>query len=93
MATERQRGRILQRTRERIIGRDCGLCQHCLQKGRLTALTLSTAEVDHIVRLEDGGSNDDENLQTLCHDCHADKSVAESGGTRRRAIGADGWPI
>jgi hypothetical protein len=27
-------------------------------------------EIDHIVRLEDGGSDDDENLRPVCRECH-----------------------
>lgn len=38
---------------------------------------------DHIVALVDGGSTDLENLQTLCLDCHNEKSNADR--RRRRA--------
>lgn len=34
-------------------------------------------EVDHRRRLADGGSDHPSNLQSLCHDCHADKSASE----------------
>ncbi|WP_368665577.1 HNH endonuclease [Arthrobacter sp. GMC3] len=30
-------------------------------------------EVDHIMRYVDGGSNDADNLQTLCEPCHRSK--------------------
>lgn len=30
-------------------------------------------EVDHIVRVKDGGSHEEDNLQLLCHDCHVKK--------------------
>jgi len=34
-------------------------------------------EVDHIKRLEDGGSNNPTNLQTLCKKCHKQKTLTE----------------
>jgi len=37
--------------------------------------------VDHIVPLADGGTNDRENLQPLCHSCHTRKTL---GDVRRR---------
>ncbi len=36
-----------------------------------------TYEVDHIVRLEFGGSNNTENLQALCPGCHREKTAME----------------
>lgn len=41
-------------------------------------------ELDHIVPLIDGGSHDDENLQTLCTPCHAKKTAAEARGRSAR---------
>jgi 5-methylcytosine-specific restriction protein A len=35
-------------------------------------------EVDHIVRLADGGSNEIENLQILCKECHKNKTDSEN---------------
>jgi 5-methylcytosine-specific restriction endonuclease McrA len=31
--------------------------------------------VDHIVPIDDNGTNDDDNLQTLCHNCNAGKKA------------------
>lgn len=46
-------------------------CKHCDQ-------TLSAwFEVDHVVRLDDGGSNHVENLVALCRECHGAKTAAE----------------
>lgn len=39
-----------------------------------------TYEVDHIVRLEYGGSNDISNLQALCPNCHRYKTMTEKEG-------------
>ena len=71
-----------------ILRRDCGLCQDCLAKGRITIAT----EVDHIKALTNGGTNEYSNLVSLCHDCHANKTARDTGKSRRPAIGADGWP-
>jgi len=59
------------------------LCRMCLAKGRTTA----SEEVDHIIPLEDDGTDDRENLQGLCADCHKVKHGAMP------RIGADGWPL
>lgn len=62
------------KTRARILKRDFYLCQPCLAKGRPTQAT----EVDHIKARSKGGTDNDENLQSICHDCHVDKTMAES---------------
>ena len=36
--------------------------------------------VDHIIPREDGGTDDDDNLQGICLACHARKTAAEDGG-------------
>ena len=87
----RTRGRALQALRHRILTRDCGLCQACIARGMVTV----AVEMDHIVGIAKGGTDDDSNLQMLCLDCHADKSAADEGKQRRARvrIGADGWPV
>jgi 5-methylcytosine-specific restriction endonuclease McrA len=62
--------------RERILVRDAFVCRAC---GRV--VSGHEANVDHIVPLEDGGSDRDDNLQTLCRSCHGTKTHAEQ---RRR---------
>lgn len=48
------------------------LCRMCLLDGVVTAATM----VDHIVPIADGGEKlDDDNLQSLCRDCHARKTA------------------
>jgi len=49
------------------------LCRACSQHGRVTAAT----EVDHIVPRANGGGSEGTNLQSLCHDCHVGKTLAE----------------
>lgn len=39
--------------------------------------------VDHIQAREDGGSDEPENLQSLCVSCHSRKTVYENGGFGR----------
>jgi len=85
---ERPRGRILQRLRTRIM-QGQPLCKMCEDKGLVTP----GAEMDHIVPLFMGGSNDDDNLQMLCVECHRKKSADDLGVRFRPTIGSDGWPI
>jgi len=50
-------------------GKTCGDC-----KAELT----SYFEIDHIIGLQFGGTDDESNLMALCCECHAKKSVAEN---------------
>ena len=86
--TPRSRGRRWTRLREQVLRAE-PRCLACLKAGRLTVAT----EVDHILPLHRGGGDASDNLQPLCHDCHADKSAAERGARRRAATGPDGWPL
>jgi 5-methylcytosine-specific restriction endonuclease McrA len=52
----------------RVKRRDGYACRQC---GSLLRL-----EVDHIVPRRLGGTDDDENLRTLCHDCHVNREFA-----------------
>lgn len=73
-ATERIRGRALQRIRERILLRDEYTCQVC---GRVSR----DLEVDHIVPLHLGGPEIDSNRQAICPvPCHQEKSEREGKG-------------
>ncbi len=72
--------------RKRYLARS-PLCQHCLAKGRTTVAT----DIDHILPMNDGGSQYDEaNLQPLCHSCHSRKT-AQDVRARRNAL-AKGIP-
>jgi 5-methylcytosine-specific restriction enzyme A len=48
------------------------LCAACLLEGRTVAAT----DVDHIVAKRAGGTDDESNLQSLCHACHSAKTMA-----------------
>ncbi|GHB30560.1 HNH endonuclease [Salinicola rhizosphaerae] len=71
-------GRPWRRIRDRVLQRDKGLCQACLRAGRVTPAT----EVDHIVNLESGGTDDDSNLEAICSPCHKAKTAREAQGGR-----------
>jgi len=56
------------------------LCRACEKQGRVTLAT----DVDHIIPLSRGGTNDPGNLQPLCHSCHSTKTAREDGAFGRR---------
>ena len=62
------------------------LCVSCEAKGKTTAAT----EVDHIQPLHKGGTDEPDNLQGLCRDCHADKTRRDLGQTDRARFDASG---
>lgn len=78
-ATARISGGGWMTTRSRIQKRDLYTCAAC---GRVR----NDHEVDHRVPLEQGGSNDYDNLQLLCRgpgECHAKKTAAEAAARAR----------
>lgn len=72
--TERGYGASWRKLRARILRRDNYLCQPCKRQGKLTGAN----EVDHIINKERGGTDKDDNLQSICGDCHKAKSLKES---------------
>lgn len=78
-ATKRITGRRLQAMRVSLFARN-PLCVECDRLGRVTLAT----QRDHIKPLAEGGTDDDSNVQGLCHDCHEGKSLAEALRGRRR---------
>ena len=64
-------GRPWRRKREAILVRDKYTCQAC-------GLVTSELEVDHIVNVARGGSDDEANLQALCVPCHQAKTATEA---------------
>ncbi len=84
---ERGYGSEWDKRRERILVRDKGLCQECLRQGIVTAVGHRpyTAYCDHIIPKAEGGTDDDDNLQTLCRTCHKAKTDDEKArGVARR---------
>ena len=86
--TERLRGWKLQQQRKRLHA-ERPLCVACDERGVVTMGT----ELDHIVPVFRGGSNEDSNLQWLCTECHREKTAADCGTTYRAPVGVDGWPV
>jgi len=71
------------------------MCQQCLRGGRPTPLGVRPYDhaVDHILGKAKGGTDDHDNLESLCAPCHDAKSATESGSGRAKIIiSADGWP-
>lgn len=93
--TERGYGWQWQKLREQILSRDQHLCLTCKAKGRVTPAT----QVDHIKPKSRGGTDDPDNLASICSDCHEEKSqreAAEAQGRtykRKRRVGLDGYPV
>ena len=52
------------------------VCEHCDCQ--------ASEDIDHIVPLERGGTNEPNNLQALCHSCHSRKTAKYDGGFGRR---------
>lgn len=84
----RTRGTTLVNMRRRLFS-EKPLCAHCEQAGRFTP----AVELDHIVPIAHGGTDDWSNLQGLCVECHRVKSAKESGKKPRPTTGVDGWPV
>ena len=63
--THERYGRAWQRIRTRYIAAH-PLCEKCAETGRYVKAAL----VHHVKPIADGGTNDEENLMSLCVSCH-----------------------
>ena len=72
-------GRLSSSKRQEILERDGGRCVdvNCGETDDL--------EVDHIVPTYMGGSDDSENLQTLCSGCHDEKTSEDAANPENNA--------
>jgi 5-methylcytosine-specific restriction protein A len=88
---KRIRGRKGQQIRRRRLLRTNGLCEHCLNDGRITPATV----VNHKVPLARGGEDVDENTENLCAR-HDDLVTAQQFGMdapiEARGIDVSGRP-
>ncbi|WP_336929401.1 HNH endonuclease signature motif containing protein [Acinetobacter tandoii] len=64
-------GRPWRRLKDKIHLRDGWTCQSC---SRVT----TELELDHIINVAQGGTDDESNLQSLCPECHKKKTSKES---------------
>jgi hypothetical protein len=65
--------RCVSETKKKFVAAQQGWkCQHC------TRQLPAWFEVDHVVRLEHGGTNHIDNLVALCRDCHGKKTAIEN---------------
>lgn len=72
-ATKRIAGNSLYAIMKRFARDNPQICKHCQESG----LTRAGDELDHIVPLHLGGSNDYNNLQWLCRTHHLEKTKKE----------------
>ncbi len=75
---KRKRGRAGQRDRAQVLAEE-PYCRRCLEQGK----HVRADEVDHIVPLAAGGSDERANKQALCRPCHEVKSKAERAAAPR----------
>lgn len=68
-----KRGSMSPRRIAEIFARDDGRCQECKRKLRPG----DDYEVDHIIALSKGGTDENSNLQILCSGCHAIKTPGD----------------
>lgn len=64
--------------RARILVRDANRCRDCGM-----VVSGKQAHVDHIIPLEDGGTDADANLAVRCASCHSRKTIGEQ---RRKGL-------
>lgn len=72
-ATEMERGRAWMAKRHRVALAHGYRCAGCAR-----VWVASRDQIDHRIPREQGGSNDESNLQPLCHDCHGLKTAEEA---------------
>ena len=53
----------------------------------------ASTQVDHIIPLSKGGTDERSNLQGTCDECHEKKTADDLGYQPAKKIGLDGYPI
>lgn len=61
------------------------VCRVCMRK--------PSSQVDHIIPLFKGGTDERSNLQGICDQCHDEKTARDLNVTPARKIGLDGYPM
>ena len=85
---KRTRGWKWSKIRQHIL-RNRPLCEMCLDVG----ITRAADQIDHIVPIFKGGTDDEDNLQPICVEHHRKNPAQDLGIIYRPPIGRDGWPI
>ena len=70
------RWQALQRDTPGIRARDADCCQACIRRNDGHIGTYSA--IDHKVPKEEGGTDDDDNLEVICSPCHTAKTQREA---------------
>ena len=76
----RRRRTLPSALRRQIVSEQWAFCDACHDP-----LEAGTAEIDHIVPVACGGTDDPQNLHALCPNCHARKTRSEPAVRRRLA--------
>ena len=81
----RTRGRKWMRLRHVVLVEE-PLCMICRRA--------ASVEVDHIIPITKGGTDERDNLQGVCAECHEEKTRKDLGlKAKPQRIGVDGYPI
>ena len=86
--TKRTRGRKWMAIREQALAKTQYRCAECLRNDKLSI----ACQVDHIIPLHKGGTDDLDNLEGLCAEHHRAKTAKDMGHKVKVTFGADGWP-
>jgi 5-methylcytosine-specific restriction protein A len=70
--TNRMKRSVSESKKKWIAAKQGWKCREC------STVLPATYEVDHIIRLQHGGSNEIDNLQALCPSCHRNKTMMET---------------
>jgi 5-methylcytosine-specific restriction protein A len=70
--TNRMKRSVSESKKKWIAAKQGWKCREC------STILPATYEVDHIIRLQHGGSNEIDNLQALCPSCHRNKTMMET---------------
>ena len=79
-----KRGAMTPQRRAKIFAARQGICHKCTRK----LVPADDWDIDHILALENGGTDEDENLAPCCDWCHVSKTAddhKEAGHGRRMA--------
>jgi 5-methylcytosine-specific restriction enzyme A len=86
--TSRLQGRKAVERRKEFLAKH-PLCVACEARGLVT----QAEEVDHIVPLSKGGVDDRSNLQSLCKECHDEKTRDDLGWRMKPGADHNGMPL